>query len=107
MPIIRIDFDTKKVNQAEIENLSKAVQSIVSEKTDIKEVFVYVNQPILVLEADPVEIFIEMSAHIMEKKPNLMAEVKAALSQWKLENSYSHPINLTLIPMDWQIEIGI
>lgn len=107
MPIIRIDFDPKKVDEKEVEALSKAIRVIVSEKTDIKDVIVYVSEPLLVLEADPIEIFVEMSAHIMEKNQKLMSDIKTALLEWKSNEGYKYPINLTLIPMHWQIEIGI
>lgn len=107
MPIIRIDYDNQAVNEKDIEQLSHGIQKIISEKTEIKEVFVYVNQNELVLNVDPIEVFVEMSANIMEKRKDLMAQIKVDLKTWKDKNSFSTPINLTLIPMTWEIEIGI
>ena len=48
-----------------------------------------------------------MSAHKIENEDKLMNEIKSKLSDWKKKNSFQHPINLTLIPMQWKIEIGI
>ncbi|MEM6811575.1 MAG: hypothetical protein AAF549_03815 [Pseudomonadota bacterium] len=107
MPIIRIDFDEKQVNRDQIETLSKAIQSIVSDKTEIKEVFVYVDEHVFVIDADPIEVFVEMSAHIMEKNDQLMAQIKTDIQKWKSETNFDIPINLTLTPMNWQLEIGI
>ena len=42
MPVIRIDFDDKKVKNKDVLALSKAAQKIVSETTHIDDVFVYV-----------------------------------------------------------------
>ena len=39
MPVIRIDFDNNKVSNEEIKALSEATQKIVSEVTEIEEVF--------------------------------------------------------------------
>ena len=107
MPIIRIDYDNNQAQASDIETLSRAIQKIVSTRTEIKEVFVYVNTHELILDADPIEVFVEMSAHIMDKHTNLMADVKADLKKWKEENNFTTPINLTLIPMKWELEIGI
>ncbi len=107
MPIIRIDYDTAQVQKPDIEILSNEILNIVSKHTEIKEVFVYVNSHELVLKADPIEIFVEMSAHIMEKRPDLMADIKADVKAWKESSDFKTPINLTLIPMTWEMEIGI
>lgn len=107
MPIIRIDFDDTILSDADAKNLSNAIQKIVSEKTDIKDVFVYANSSQIKVAIAPIEIFIEMSAKIMMEKENLSALIKQDLSQWKKDTSYPHLINMTLIPMEWTMEIGI
>ena len=107
MPLIRIDYDDDKVTKEDIERLSVAIQKIIIKETDIKEVFVYANTAQIKIGIDPIEIFIEMSAHIAEGKPDLMKSTKEALKDWKKENNFSFPINMTIIPMDWQLEIGI
>jgi len=70
-------------------------------------VFVYANTAEIKLNIDPIEIFIEMSAKINDDFPNLMQDIKNDLKEWKLKHNFSTPINLTIIPMQWQIEIAI
>jgi hypothetical protein len=43
MPIIRIDYDSDKVVKDKIQELSKVVKDIVSNATDIANIFVYAN----------------------------------------------------------------
>ncbi len=107
MPLIHIEYDNDVATADEIKNLSIAMQEIVSDKTNIKEVMVYANFPQVKVKIDPIEIFIEMSEGIMEKQPNLSELIKNDLSAWKKESGFSHPINMTLIPMKWEITIGI
>lgn len=107
MPIIRVDYDHNKIEKDDVETMSEAIRQIVSKHTDIVEVFVYANRSEIILKADPIEVFVEMSAPIMEKRPNLMADVKSDIQAWKNENDFTLPINLTLIPMTWAMEIGI
>jgi hypothetical protein len=107
MPIIRIDYDNGQVQKSDIEKLSFEMQKIVSARTEIVEVFVYANSAEITLKADPIEIFIEMSSNIMEKRENLIKDIKDDLKKWKSDADFSTPINLTLIPMTWEMEIGI
>jgi hypothetical protein len=107
MPIIRIDFDDQKVKKEDIVLLSEAAQKIVSEITSIEDVFVYADSPQIKLKVAPIELFVEMSAHKIEDADKLVANIKSRLVQWKQESNFAHPINFTLIPMQWKIEIGI
>lgn len=107
MPIIRIDFDSQKIADIDAKNLSEAVQRIVSEETEIKDVFVYANSPKISYKIAPVEIFIEMSAQKITDADELIQKIKGRISDWKKENNFQQPINLTLIPMHWKIEVDI
>jgi len=107
MPIIRIDYDDAVIQEETIKSLSLAVQKIVIHHTKIDEVMVYANTAQLKIDIDPIEIFIEMSAKIDEGHPNLMEVIKADIQIWKSENDFNTPINLTIIPMHWQMEIAI
>lgn len=95
------------LSEDEVLDLSNAVKDIVSKTTDIEDVFVYANSAKIKVQVAPVEIFIRMSADINEKNKNLLEEIKSGLKNWKNNSGFSHPINLTIIPMKWQIEIGI
>ncbi|KND47094.1 MAG: hypothetical protein AB199_01540 [Parcubacteria bacterium C7867-004] len=107
MPIIRIDYDKEQIESEEVLRLSHALRDIVSEVTGIQEVFVYADSHEITIKADPLEIFIEMSAHLATDVDALMEEIKKRLSAWKAEVGFTTPINLTIIPMQWKIEIGI
>lgn len=107
MPLINLEFDNVVVTEDEAKQLSQAVRDIVSESTEIADVFVYANTADIKIQIAPVEIFIRMSAHITEKKPELLQNIKTKLKEWKVETGFKHPINLTVIPMTWSMEIGI
>ncbi len=107
MPLIRIEYDDKKLNKKDILELSEAIQKIVSEKTDINDVFVYANTSQIKIKVAPVEIFIQMSEHKINDLEILFSEIKSELSKWKKKNSIKYPINLTIIPMKWKFETGI
>ncbi len=105
--MINIEFDDTCVPQEQIQNLSCAVRSIVSRATNIDDVFVYANSSQIKIAIAPIELFIQMSSAAMNNREALFAAIKSGLSVWKEESSFSHPINLTLIPMDWKVETGI
>ena len=107
MPMIKIQYDKKTVDQSNAETLSNAIQKIVADTTKIEDVFVYTNSAEINVKVAPIEIFIEMSAHKIEDEGKLIREIKSKLSTWKQQKGFTHPINLTLIPMNWSIEIGI
>ena|SRR3989344_3126445 len=107
MPMINIEYDNEKINEPEILSLSEAMQKIVSKVTNIEDVFVYANFSRIKVKVAPIEIFIQMSAHKIENRDKLIKEIKTELQNWKKKKSFDHKINLTLIPMDWNIEIEV
>jgi hypothetical protein len=107
MPLIRLEFDDGKVSDAEAEAISKAIKTIVSETTGIADFFVYANSAKIKVQIAPIEIFVEMSAPKINDADALIREIKKKLSEWKATNNFAHPINLTLIPMNWKVEIAI
>ena len=107
MPVIRIDYDNTKLEQDEVLTLSKAIQKIVSETTKIEDVFVYANSSQIKVKIAPIEIFIQMSAHKIKNVDKLVSKIKSKLLDWKKKNHFNHLINLTFIPMNWKIDIGI
>lgn len=109
MPIVRIDYNNDKISKEETIKLSVAVQKIVSEATGLglEEIIVYGNNSEIKVNVAPIEIFIEMSAHKISNINEVVAKIKEKLTAWKKENNFAYPINLTLIPMQWKIELGI
>lgn len=107
MPVIRIDYDNEKVKSEDVVALSEATREIVMEVTKLDDVFVYANSSEIKVKIHPIEIFVEVSAHKIPEPDKTIAEIKSRLVEWKQKNGFSHPINLTLSPMQWKIEIGI
>ncbi len=107
MPMITIAYDNAKVTDSETTELSHAIQTIVSSVTKIEDVFVYAQSPHIKVKIAPVEIFIQMSAYKISDKKDLLNHITLELKGWKQSTGFPHPINLTLIPMDWEVAIGI
>jgi hypothetical protein len=107
MPIINIDYDNNCVKDNEAILVSDVIRDIVSRATKIEDVPVYTNSAHIKVEIAPIEILIRMSANKIDSKENLIKMIKEELKEWKKKNKFKHKINLTLIPMDWKIEIGI
>jgi len=107
MPVIRVEFDNTVVDEASARALCEAAQKVVSEATGIADVFVYGNSSQIKIKVAPIEIWVEMSDFKITDETALTAELKAQLHAWKAESQYPHPINLTLIPMHWKVEIDI
>lgn len=107
MPVIRIDFDKDQINEKAVLELSNAIQKIVSEVTEIEDVFVYANDSQIKVKVAPIEIFIQMSDHKIKDIDTLVTEIKRRLVEWKSGSNFSHLINMSFIPMPWKIEVGI
>lgn len=105
--MIDIKYDDTKVSDDEVLELSKAAQEIVSKVTQIEDVFVYANSARVKVKIAPIEVFVQMSAHKVKDLESLTDEIKSKLSAWKNENNFKHSINLTLIPMQWKVEVDI
>ncbi len=107
MPLINIKYDDAKVSDTEIKILSESIQKIVSGVTGIEDVFVYGDSAKIKVNIAPIEIFIEMSAEKIIDQDKLLSQIVTKITEWKAENKFPHQINLTLIPMNWKIKIGI
>jgi hypothetical protein len=107
MPIVNIEYDDKIVSDQEMRALCDVIQRIVSETTKIDDVPVYAHSSPIKVKHAPIEIVVQISAHKIANLDLLMAEVKERLVVWKTNQLYKHPVNLTIIPMNWKFEIGI
>ena len=67
----------------------------------------YANNSDIKVKVAPIEIFIQMSEHKITDLDNLVDKIKQKLSNWKKENNFNYSINMSFIPMNWKIEIGI
>jgi hypothetical protein len=107
MPVITIEYDDKTVRDDDMHELCNGIQQIVSATTNIEDVSVYANSSQIKVKVSPIEVFIQISAHKVADFDILMAEIKQQLLVWKSKHLFQHPINLTIIPMNWKFEIGI
>ncbi len=107
MPMIIVRFDDAKVADEKIVELSKGLQKIVQEATNIPEVFVYADSPRIKIDVAPIEVFVEMSASKVADKETLFALMKDKLVDWKKEAGFDYPITITLTPVDWKFEVGL
>ncbi len=107
MPLINLEFDDNRVSDADAQSLSEAIRKIVSMATGIEDVFVYANTARIKIQTAPIEVFVRMTAEKITDEDNLMFEIKTKLKEWKGIMNFKYPINLTLIPMNWKVEIGI
>ncbi len=107
MPIVRIDFDRDAVDEEQVKLLSEAVQKIVVKETGIEDVIVYANDAQIKVKAWPIEIFVQMSEQKVVDEDTLFESLKSRIVDWKKASGFSHPINLTFIPMKWKIEVGL
>lgn len=107
MPVIRVEYDNAVVDEAEAQAFCEAAQKVVVEATGIKEVFVYGNSSHIKVKIAPIEVWVEMSSHKITDAEALAKELRLGLEAWKKQVDFPHLINLTLIPMQWKLELDI
>lgn len=107
MPMIKIEYDDSKLTEDEAKSISSATQKIVTKITGVEDVFVYANTAKIKIQVAPIEIFVEMSEFKIKDLEDLTSKIKQELITWKEGSGFKQPINLTVIPMHWKVEIGI
>jgi hypothetical protein len=107
MPLINLEYDDNEVSSVDAQILSQAIRGVVSEVTGIDDVFVYANTAKIKVQIAPIEIFVRMTTGKIGDLDILMKEIKSKLQEWKKQVNFTHPVNLTIIPMNWKVEIGI
>lgn len=56
---------------------------------------------------EPIEVYVLISREMIFDAEKLFAEIQHKLGLWKKETDFKQLINLTLIPMDWNIATDI
>ena len=107
MPVIRLEYDDAVVSESEAQTICEATQKVVVDATGIEEVFVYGNTSHIKVQVAPIEIWVEMSDHKVADADALAKSIREGLSAWKKETNFPHLINLTLIPVQWKLELDI
>lgn len=107
MPVVRVDFDQEKVSAEEVKQFVKGLHEVISSTTNIEDVPVYANASQFSYAIAPVEVFIQLSDHKVNDASELTQILKENLIAWTQDNGFKHLINMTFIPMKWNIEIEI
>ncbi len=105
--MITIKYDDARVPAEEVTVLGHVLKQIVQKATQIPEVFVYADSPRIKIDVAPIEVFVEMSASKIADKDTLFRDIKARFVSWKQEAGFSHPVTITLTPMEWIFETGL
>lgn len=107
MPVITVKYDNQKVQNVEIQDLSEAIQQIVSKTTGIEDVFVYADSPTIQVRTATIEVFVQLTASKIADVDELLGQMKDDLKAWKQRSNFPHPVNLTLFPVPWKFELNI
>ncbi len=107
MPLVKVEYDESKIGKDVMTKLCEALREIVIQSTNIPEVYVYANSSQIRIQVNPIEVFVEMSSHKVGDIDLLMENIKTLLQKRKLDNNFTVPIVLTIIPMHWIFEVDI
>ena len=106
--LIYIDYDKNLFSEKEVEYLTWEFQLIIENTSKVENnVPTYASTYEVSINVYPVEIFVKISRHHFEKRENYTENLKQAFTCWKKESNFSHKINLTVIPMDWELALDI
>ena len=107
MPMVNIKYNSREVPDSDVQILAAAIKDLVAETTGIPEVLVYADSPKIQVGTAPIEIFVELSASKVEDLDILMNKTVDKIKEWKNQSGFTHPITLTITPMNWKFEVGI
>ena len=108
MPMIHIEYDPAKVTKEQAKQLAEDMVKFTQKATGLPDVYGWANASQIRTAVDPVEILVELSAHLVPEGPKALSQPLAAnLKQWKVDHNFELPLNLTVVPMNWALEIGI
>jgi len=104
--MISILCDAKTVSDDDATNLAQGMQVVVKEVMSAKDVFVYVEKPLLTL-ADPIEVFVQVNKSQVDEPARLTEAIATRLKAWKQENQFELAVNINVNPVEWHHKIGI
>lgn len=107
MPLITIEYDEDILKKDEVRELSHFTRELVSRVTQIEDVFVYAQSSPIRINVAPVEIFVRLSKKCLGDPEHLLSQMTGELGMWRVDKKFPCKLNLTLIPMDWVVSIGI
>jgi len=107
MPVIRVEYDDKKVNESDMTAFCRALKEVVSVATGIKEVFVWGNTSQIKIDVEPIEVWIEMSEHKVDDLDSLTNSICEGVTKWKKASGFETPVTITLTPVHWKFVVGV
>ena len=105
--MVTIKYDASKVTDEETTVLARAIQEQAAEIMEEDDVFVYAEKALIIIRADPIEVFIQVNTHKVSDPADLLGKVSKSLSAWKQQSNFMHSINLNVIPVEWHAKFGI
>ena len=106
--LIYIDFNKELFPKEEIVRLTEIFQSIIENIAKVENsVPTYASTYNTSRNIYPVEIFVKVSRIHFNKRKNFTENLKNGIVEWKKQNNFEHKVNLTIIPMDWELALDI
>jgi hypothetical protein len=107
MPCIWIEYDDSVVDRDEAAALCRASKEAIVAVYGKDDVYAWGNSANVRTEVDPVEIFVQLKADLVDDLDRWSSAVSDELRTWKAKSGFPHPINLTISPQHWKVALGI
>ena len=111
MPIIKIDYDKKKIRSEDVHKLAVELQKIAGDAMGLplSRFSVYATANDLAINAAPVEIYIQAGAQVVSKGSagKYLKTIIKHVKDFKKANRITTPLNISLIRMDWKYELEV
>lgn len=106
--LIYIDYDKDVFSKDAIDDLTKIFQWIIENISKVENnVPTYARTYESCCDIYPIEIFVKITREYLDARENLTKKLQGWISDWKKSTSFEHNINLTIIPMDWELALDI
>ena len=105
MPTIQMLYDDSVISEKEIKELGLFLRELClnSKNLNVKASFAYAENPKIKVNLFPIEIYIKITRSKILNQGALLKEIENGLRHWKVSKEFPHPINILLMPMDWEI----
>ena len=106
--LIYIDYNKDLFSKDEIDKLTQNFQWIIENISKVENnVPTYARTYELSYNIYPVEIFIKVTRKHFDARENFTEKLQAWIRDWKKTANFKHKVNLTVIPMDWELALDI
>ena len=106
--LIYIDYNKDLFSKDEIGKLTQTFQWIIENISKVENnVPTYARTYELSRGIYPIEIFVKVTRKHFDARVNFTENLQAWISDWKKTTDFKHKVNLTVIPMDWELALDI